>query len=71
MINSISKTKENKEALKEESNINVVILFEIITEIMLKFVILKQILIKFSDDNIQETLDNYNNYLNLNKVRSR
>ena len=71
MINSISKTKENKEALKEESNINVVILFEIIAEIMLKFVILKQILIKFSDDNIQETLDNYNNYLNLNKVRSR
>jgi len=71
LINSISKTKENKEALKEESNINVVILFEIIAEIMLKFVILKQILIKFSDDNIQETLDNYNNYLNLNKVRSR
>jgi len=71
LINSISKTKENKEALKEESNINVVILFEIITEIMLKFVILKLILIKFSDDNIQETLDNYNNYLNLNKVRSR
>ena len=44
---------------------------EIITELMLIFVTLKQILIKFSDDNIQENLDNYNNYLNLNKVRSR